>query len=54
MLFIDQSSEDAQESLTVVSDPARLLLTLINNLLDVGKCDADMLDEAAHENAQRH
>jgi signal transduction histidine kinase/ActR/RegA family two-component response regulator len=37
-------SEDAQESLTVVMTSSRLLLTLINNLLDVRKCDADMLD----------
>lgn len=45
MLLDDPSlSEDAQESLTVVMTSSRLLLTLINNLLDVRKCDADMLD----------
>jgi signal transduction histidine kinase len=37
-------SEDVQESLSVVMTSSRLLLTLINNLLDVRKCDADMLD----------
>jgi signal transduction histidine kinase/ActR/RegA family two-component response regulator len=45
MLLDDPTlSEDAQESLTVVMTSSRLLLTLINNLLDVRKCDADMLD----------
>jgi signal transduction histidine kinase/ActR/RegA family two-component response regulator len=45
MLLDDPTlSEDAQESLTVVMTSSRLLLTLINNLLDVRKCDADMMD----------
>jgi signal transduction histidine kinase len=46
MLLDDPTlSADAKESLTVVMTSSRLLLTLINNLLDVRKCDADMMDE---------
>jgi signal transduction histidine kinase len=46
MLLDDPTlSVDAQESLTVVMTSSFLLLTLINNLLDVRKCDADMMDE---------
>lgn len=37
-------SSDAKESLLVVMTSSRLLLTLINNLLDIRKCDADMMD----------
>jgi signal transduction histidine kinase/ActR/RegA family two-component response regulator len=38
-------SKDARESLSVVMTSSRLLLTLVNNLLDVRKCDAGMMDE---------
>ena len=37
--------EDAKESMTVVMTSARLLLTLINNMLDVQKCDSLMMDD---------
>jgi signal transduction histidine kinase len=36
---------DVTESMSMVIASARLLLTLINNMLDVRKCDASMLDE---------
>jgi len=35
---------DTKESLSMVLASSRLLLTLINNLLDVRKCDADRMD----------
>lgn len=35
---------DTKESLSLVMVSSRLLLTLINNILDVRKCDASMLD----------
>lgn len=36
---------DSKESLSMVLASSRLLLTLINNLLDVRKCNADRMDE---------
>jgi PAS domain S-box-containing protein len=37
--------EDVKDCMTMVMTSARLLLTLINNLLDIQKLDANMLDE---------
>lgn len=36
--------KDVTELLSMIMVSARLLLTLINNMLDVRKCDADMMD----------
>jgi signal transduction histidine kinase/DNA-binding NarL/FixJ family response regulator len=38
-------SDDTKESLSVVMTSSRLLLTLVNNLLDVRKCDANMMND---------
>ncbi|CAB9511876.1 Hybrid signal transduction histidine kinase K [Seminavis robusta] len=45
MLEESRLTESTAESLTVVMTSARLLLTLINNMLDVRKCDCAMMDE---------
>ena len=39
------TAEEARESLSIIMASSRHLLTLINNLLDVRKCDANMMDE---------
>jgi signal transduction histidine kinase len=39
------SSAEVRESLSIILASSRHLLTLINNLLDVRKCDARMMDE---------
>jgi signal transduction histidine kinase/FixJ family two-component response regulator len=47
-LMIETSSNlplETKDSLTLVMVSSRLLLTLINNILDVRKCDADMMNE---------
>lgn len=43
----DPLSEDTRESLSIVMASAGLLLTLINNMLDVRKCDANMMSKFA-------
>ena len=46
-LMLEDSNlpENVIESMSVVMTSARLLLTLINNMLDVRKCDSAMMDE---------
>lgn len=41
----DLTIEDAKEAMSMVMVSSRLLLTLINNLLDVRKCDAKLMNE---------
>jgi signal transduction histidine kinase len=38
-------SKDVEEAMSLVMVSSRLLLTLINNMLDVRKCDANMMSE---------
>ncbi|GKY96479.1 hypothetical protein MPSEU_000607300 [Mayamaea pseudoterrestris] len=47
-MLLDSESitiEDAKEAMSMVMVSSRLLLTLINNLLDVRKCDAKLMNE---------
>lgn len=47
-LLLDNPSatvDEARESMSIIMASSRHLLTLINNLLDVRKCDANMMDE---------
>jgi signal transduction histidine kinase/CheY-like chemotaxis protein len=44
LLDSEDVSQKGKESLTLVMVSSRLLLTLINNMLDVRKCDANMMN----------
>ena len=45
LLENEATAEEARESLSIIMASSRHLLVLINNMLDVRKCDANMMDE---------